>query len=201
MCLGFIRAKFLHIKELICSTLKSDIKIVIYNVAVIWHVVCDAIELFLPSAGPTINDPLLFTPGSSSTVTCTSTDSPATTVTFMRGSTTVGPLRDGESVFVGGVTYELAQTVTNRRESTYENILTINDDLANLVGDNFTCTVANILGMDTSQSITINGEIHHLAYSSCCLYVLMIGSSQVYSLHLSCLQYCVLIRLILTMAW
>ena len=74
----------------------------------------------------------------------------------------MGPLRDGESVSVGGVTYELAQRVINRRESTYENILTINDDLANLVDDTFTCEVANALGMDTSQPITIS-EIHHLA--------------------------------------
>ena len=81
----------------------------------------------------------------------------------MRGSTTVGPLRDGESVVVGGVTYGLAQRVINRRESTYENILTINDDLANLVDDTFTCEVANALGMNTSQPITIRGEIHHLA--------------------------------------
>ena len=64
---------------------------------------------------------------------------------------------------VGGITYELAQRVINRRESTYENILTINDTLANLVDDNFTCTVANTLGMATSPSITISGEIHHLA--------------------------------------
>ena len=75
----------------------------------------------------------------------------------------MGPLRDGESVFIGGVTYELAQRVINRRESTYENILTINDALANLVDDNFTCTAANALGMDTSLSITISGEIHYLA--------------------------------------
>ena len=121
------------------------------------------IELFLPPAGPTINDPLLFTLGSPPTVTCISTDSPATTVTFMRGSTTVGPLRDGESVVVGGITYKLAQTVTNRRESTYENILTIIDVLPNHVNDTFSCTVVNALGMDTSQPITINGEIHHLA--------------------------------------
>ena len=133
------------------------LKIVIYNVAVIWHVVSDAIELFIPPAGPTVNDPLVFTPGSPSTITCISTDSPATTVTFTRGSTTGGPLRDGESVVVGGVTYDLAQTVSNRRESTYENVLTINDDLANLVNDTFTCTVANTLGMDTSQPITIRG--------------------------------------------
>ena len=75
----------------------------------------------------------------------------------------MGPLRDGQSVVVGGDTYKLAQRVINRRESTYENILTINDALANLVNDTFTCTVANALGMDTSQPITISGEIHHLA--------------------------------------
>ena len=121
------------------------------------------VELFSPPAGPTINDPLMFTLGSPSTVTCISTSSPATTVTFMRGSTTVGPLRDGESVVVGGVTYELAQRVTDRRESTYENILTINDALADLVSDTFTCTVVNTLGMNTSQPITISGEIHHLS--------------------------------------
>ena len=78
----------------------------------------------------------------------------------MRGSTTVGPLRDGESVVVGGVTYALAQTVTDRRESTYENVLTINDDVTSLVNDTFTCTVANTLGMDTSPPITISGEMH-----------------------------------------
>ena len=125
--------------------------------------VCDMNEFFFPPVNPTVNDPLLFTLGSPPTVTCISTVSPATNVTFMRGSNTVGPLRDGESVSVGGVTYELAQTVTNRRESTYENMLIINDDLANLVNDTFTCTVANALGLDTSQPNTISGEIHHLA--------------------------------------
>ena len=124
------------------------------------------IELFLPPAGPAINDPLLFTPGSPPTVACISTDSPATTVTFIRGSTTVGPLRDGESVVIGGVTYQFAQRVTNRRESTYENILTVNDNLVELVDDTFTCTVINTLGMDTSQPITIRGSytILHVGY-------------------------------------
>ena len=120
--------------------------------------VCDMNEFFFPPVNPTVNDPLLFTLGSPATVTCISTDSPATTVTFMRGSTTVGPLRDGESVSVGGVTYELAQKVINRRESTYENVLTIIDDPADLVDDTFTCTVANSLGMDTSQPIAIKGS-------------------------------------------
>ena len=76
----------------------------------------------------------------------------------MRGSTTVGPLRDGESISVRGVTYDLAQRVINRRESTYENVLTIYDALANLVEDTLTCTVANTPGMDTSPSITIRGR-------------------------------------------
>ena len=65
---------------------------------------------------------------------------------------------------VGGVTYELAQRVIDRRESTYENILTINDTLSNLVDDNFTCTVANTLGMDTAPSITISGEIYTILH-------------------------------------
>ena len=64
---------------------------------------------------------------------------------------------------VGGITYQLAQTVTNRQASTYENVLTFSDDLNNLVNDVFTCTVANTLGMDTSPPLTIEGEIHHLA--------------------------------------
>ena len=121
---------------------------------------CDVIELFLPPAGPTINDPLLFTPGSPSTVSCISTDSPATTVTFMRGSTTVGPLRDGESVLVDGVTYQLAQTVTSRTQSTYQNVLTINQPLADIVGSTFSCRVDNVIGTSPdSQPLTINGKL------------------------------------------
>ena len=115
-------------------------------------------EFSFPPDEPTVNDPLMFTLDSPPTVTCISTDSPATTVTFIRGSTTVGPLRDGESVSIGGVTYELAQTVTDRGESTYENILTVIDSPTELVGDTFTCTVANSLGMDTSQPIAIRGR-------------------------------------------
>ena len=150
-----------NVSILICYTLKSDIKNCPLQCSSYLACGSDVIELFLSPAGPTVNVPLLFTPGSPSTVTCISTDSPATTVTFMRGSTTVGPLRDGESVDVGGITYELAQRVINRRESTYENVLTVNDALANLVSNTFTCTVVNTPGMDTSQPITISGEIHH----------------------------------------
>ena len=118
--------------------------------------------LSLPAANPSITNPLVFNPGSSSsTLTCTSTTSVATTVTFMRDSTTVGPLRDGESMGFDGVTYQLAQTVTNRAQSTYQNVLTINQPLADIIGSTFTCSVENRIGTSpVSQPLTITmGEL------------------------------------------
>ena len=77
----------------------------------------------------------------------------------MRGGTTVGPLRDGESMGFGGVTYQLAQTVTNRAQSTYQNVLTINQPSANILGSTFTCSVGNTVGMSpASESLQIMGE-------------------------------------------
>ena len=72
---------------------------------------------------------------------CTSTHSPATTVTWMR---------DGHPLTIDGTTYQLMQTVTNRRESTYENVLTINDQLSS-VGHIFRCTVINVLGSSSEE--------------------------------------------------
>ena len=117
---------------------------------------------FLPLVRPTITSPLVFTPGSSSsTLTCTSTGSVATTVTFMRDNTTVGPLTDGESVTISGVTYQLVQTVTNRRQSSYESVLTITEEWSSLAGSTFTCQVENVLRMsETSQSFEIPGKIY-----------------------------------------
>ena len=88
----------------------------------------------------------------------------------MRGSTTVGPLSDGESIESGGVTYQLTQTVTNRAESTYQNVLTINQPLADIVGSSFTCRVQNTVGTSpTSDSLQIIGEFvphksHHIVF-------------------------------------
>ena len=77
----------------------------------------------------------------------------------MRGSTTVGPFRDGESMDFGGVTYQLAQTVTNRAQSTYQNVLTINQPLSNIEGSTFTCSVENTIGTSSdSEAITVNGK-------------------------------------------
>ena len=124
----------------------------------------DNISQILPAAAPTIANPLVFIPGSSSsTLTCTSTGSVATTVTFMRGSTTVGPLRDGESMDFGDVTYQLTQTVTSRAQSTYDNVLTITEARSSLAGSTFTCLVENSLGpSQTSQPFQIPGKTRGL---------------------------------------
>ena len=121
----------------------------------------DSSSQFLPEAVPTITNPLEFTRGSpSSTLTCTSTTSIATTVTFMRdGNAIKGIVRDWDSATVNGVTYQLSQTLTNRAQSTYDNVLTITEPLSSLAGSNFTCQVGNALGpSQTSQSFQILGK-------------------------------------------
>ena len=116
---------------------------------------------FLPEAVPTVTNPLVFTRGSpSSTLTCTSTTSIATNVTFTRdGNAINGIARDGDSATVNGVTYQLSQTLTNRAQSTYDNVLTITEPLSSLAGSTFTCQVENALGpSQTSQSFQILGK-------------------------------------------
>ena len=51
----------------------------------------------------------------------------------------------------GGVTYELTQTVTDRRASTFDNVLTINQPLADIVGSSFSCSVTNSIGTSTAS--------------------------------------------------
>ena len=75
-------------------------------------------------------------------LTCTTTGSPATTVTWTR---------DGQPVTIDGHTYSMVQTVTNRASATYENVLIVNPPA---LGSTFTCTVTNMLGSDTSNSVT-----------------------------------------------
>ena len=78
----------------------------------------------------------------------------------MRDGTTVGLLMEGESKEVDGVTYQLTQMVTNRSQSTYQNVLTINQSLADLVGSTFTCSVENTLGTaNDSHPLAITGEL------------------------------------------
>ena len=80
--------------------------------------------------------------------TCTSTGSPATTVTWRR---------DGEPLTTDGGTYQLIQRVTDRRASTYENILRLTG-VEDLDETRYECTVMNALGNSTSVFF-INGKL------------------------------------------
>ena len=66
-------------------------------------------------------------------------------------------MKDGQPLTVDGSTYQLTQTVTNRAESTYENVLTIHDELADIIDHTYTCRVGNILG-SASRDIPVGGE-------------------------------------------
>ncbi len=90
-------------------------------------------------APPSITS-LTFDPDSI-TLTCTSTGSPATTVTWMK---------NGSPLVIDGTTYSMEQTVTGRNTSTYDNILTIANVSDDVVG-NYTCTVGNALGNASAE--------------------------------------------------
>ena len=57
---------------------------------------------------------------------------------------------------IDGSTYQLTQRVTDRRQATYENVLTINLDLQSIVG-RYTCLVNNTLGSD-SRDVNVIGK-------------------------------------------
>ena len=92
-------------------------------------------------AQPTIVSLTSASLGSFTTLTCTTTGSPTTTVTWTR---------DGQPLTVDGHTYNMVQRVTNRAASTYDNLLIVSGPA---LGSTFTCTVTNTLGTDTSNSI------------------------------------------------
>ena len=104
-------------------------------------------SIFLIIALPSIVALISELSASSSTLTCTSTGSPATTVSWTR---------NGQPVAIDGNTYQLTQTVTDRAASTYENVLTINQPLASILGSTFTCTIINTLG-SAFNSLQVTG--------------------------------------------
>ena len=59
-------------------------------------------------------------------------------------------------VSVKELLYQLAQTVTNRRLSTYENVLTIPGTDSD--GCSYTCTVTNALGNDSQTYCKFTGS-------------------------------------------
>ena len=80
----------------------------------------------------------------STTLTCTSTGGPPTTVTWRK---------DGQPL--NETLYEQSQRLVNSEAAAYENVLSSNN-IANFVGS-FTCAVSNARGGDT-QTMELNGE-------------------------------------------
>ena len=81
------------------------------------------------------------------TLTCVSTVSPATTVSWMK---------DGQPLTTDGSSYyTLTQTVTDRNTSTYSNVLTVSNGTG--VAGTYNCTVTNDLGF-ASRVIVALGE-------------------------------------------
>ena len=76
------------------------------------------------------------------TLTCVSTGSPATTVSWMR---------DGVSID----DYNLTQTVTDRYSSTYSNVLTVSEGAPGGVTGTYSCTVSNLLGNSTREVVAV----------------------------------------------
>ena len=87
-------------------------------------------------------------------LTCFSTGSPATNVTWTRNR---------QPLTIDGSRYQLTPTVTNRSLSTYENVLTISD----IDRCSYTCTVTNALGNDSQT---------YCKFTCCCDYQLRIFS-------------------------
>ena len=83
------------------------------------------------------------------TLTCVSTGSPATTVSWMK---------DDQSLSIDGSTYQLTQTVTNRAASTYSNVLTVSETASTGVAGTYICNVSNDLGSDSDSVIAV-GEL------------------------------------------
>ena len=99
-------------------------------------------SLCLSPAPPRVTA-LTFKSMSFTILTCTTTGSPATTVTWRR---------DGQPVAIDGRTYNMVQTVTNRASATYENELMVRPPA---LGSTFTCAVSNTLGSSAmSNSVT-----------------------------------------------
>ena len=104
---------------------------------------------FLPSAPPAVSS-LTYDPDTR-TLTCISTDSTATTVTWTR---------DGGTLTVDGTPYSMTQTVTDRSASTYENVLTLptTGDISGMYG----CLVGNALGDSNTEIFEVTGKYQSL---------------------------------------
>ena len=102
-----------------------------------------------PAADPPIITDLTYQE-ESRTLTCVSTVSPATAVSWMK---------DGQPLTTDGSSYyTLTQTVTDRTNSTYSNVLTVSNITA--VAGTYNCTVTNDLGSDSKLRVALGKLIH-----------------------------------------
>ena len=89
------------------------------------------------------------------TLTCVSTGSPPTVVSWMK---------DGENITIDGADFSLSQTVTDRVSSTYNNTLIVGEGVTGGVAGIYNCTVSNVLGSN-SGGITAVGEWSIIVYN------------------------------------
>ena len=98
------------------------------------------------------------------TLTCVSTGSPATTVSWMK---------DGQPLTIDGSTYHLTQTITDRSSSTYSNVLTVSETAPSGVAGTYNCTVTNELGSVSSDVVAVGkGSCSNLKLSLILCYFL-----------------------------
>ena len=57
--------------------------------------------------------------------------------------------KDGVPLSIDGSTYQLTQTVTDRDNSTYSNVLTVSETAPTGVAGTYTCNVSNDIGSDS----------------------------------------------------
>ncbi len=97
------------------------------------------------------------------TFTCTSTGSPPTTVIWTK---------DNEEIVIDGTVFRLSRTVVNRTTATFKNVLTVDDEFADMIG-NYSCSVVNVFGWSESKSVHLKGSTVesqvsvHLCVSAC----------------------------------
>ena len=82
----------------------------------------------------------------SSTLTCTSTGGPATSVTWRRNGLVIA-IND---------TYQQTKKLVDPVNGTYQTVLTIDPSVGQIVGT-YTCTVENIRG-ESSETLVVPGE-------------------------------------------
>ena len=85
--------------------------------------------------------------GSTFTLNCSSTGSPATTVTWTM---------DGETLSNNN-TYQMMQLLRDATTATYDNLLTVNVQPQYSVGT-YTCSVDNSISEPTQQTLALEGE-------------------------------------------